>query len=64
MTKKKYYNEKRKVFNVLKANKLPTSTSYEAFKELSPKSTLTEPQYERIIEGFAPTHWLFKRSSA
>ena len=56
MTKKKYYNEKRKVFNVLKANKLPTSTSYEAFKELSPKSTLTEPQYERIIEGFAPTH--------
>ena len=56
MTKKKYYNEKRKVYNVLKANKLPTSTSYEAFKKLSPKSTLTEPQYERIIEGFEPTH--------
>ena len=56
MTKKKYYNEKRKVYNTLKANKLPTSTSYEAFKSLSPKSTLTEPQYERIIEGFAPTH--------
>ena len=56
MTKKKYYNEKRKVHNILKANKLPTSTSYEAFKKLSPKSTLTKPQYERIIEGFAPGH--------
>lgn len=56
MTRKKYWNEKRKVFNVLKANKLPTSTSYEAFKKLSPKSTLTKPQYERIIEGFEPTH--------
>ena len=56
MTKKKYYNEKRKVYNILKANKLPTSTDYEAFKKLSPKSTLTKPQYERIIEGFAPTH--------
>lgn len=56
MTKKKYYNEKRKIYNILKANKLPTSTSYEAFKKLSPKSTLTEPQYKRIIEGFAPGH--------
>lgn len=56
MTKKKYYNEKRKVFNTLKANKLPTSTSYEAFKKLSPKSTLTKQQYERIIEGFEPGH--------
>ena len=56
MRKKKYQNEKRKVYNVLKANKLPTSTDYEAFKKLSPKSTLTKPQYERIIEGFAPTH--------
>lgn len=56
MTKKKYYNEKRKVFNILKANKLAPSTSYEAFKKLSPKSTLTKPQYERIIEGFAPGH--------
>ena len=56
MTKKKYYNEKRKVYNILKANKLPTSTDYEAFKKLSPKSTLTKPQYERIIEGFAPGH--------
>lgn len=56
MTKKKYWNEKRKVHNTLKANKLPTSTSYEAFKKLSPKSTLTKPQYERIIEGFAPGH--------
>lgn len=56
MTKKKYQNEKRKVYNILKANKLPTSTSYEAFKKLSPKSTLAKPQYERIIEGFAPTH--------
>ena len=56
MTKKKYQNEKRKVYNTLKANKLPTSTDYEAFKKLSPKSTLTEAQYERIIEGFAPTH--------
>lgn len=56
MTRKKYQNEKRKVYNTLKANKLPTSTDYEAFKKLSPKSTLTEPQYERIIEGFAPGH--------
>ena len=56
MTKKKYYNEKRKVYNTLKSNKLPPSTSYEAFKKLSPKSTLTKPQYERIIEGFAPGH--------
>ena len=56
MTAKKYQNEKRKLYNILKANKLPTSTSYEAFKKLSPKSTLTEQQYERIIEGFAPTH--------
>lgn len=56
MTRKKYYNEKRKVYNILKANKLPTSISYEAFKKLSPKSTLTKPQYERIIEGFAPGH--------
>ena len=56
MTKKKYYNEKRKVYNILKANKLPPSTSYEAFKKLSPKSTLTKPQYERIIEGFEPGH--------
>lgn len=56
MTKKKYYNEKRKVYNVLKANKLPTSTSYEAFKKLSPKSTLTKQQYERVIEGFEPGH--------
>ena len=56
MTRKKYYNEKRKVYNTLKANKLSTSTSYEAFKKLSPKSTLTKPQYERIIEGFAPGH--------
>ena len=56
MTRKKYNNEKRKVYNVLKANKLPTSTSYEAFKKLSPKSTLTKPQYERIMEGFEPTH--------
>lgn len=56
MTKKKYYNEKRKVYNTLKANKLPTSTTYEAFKKLNPKSTLTETQYERIIEGFAPGH--------
>ena len=56
MTKKKYYNEKRKVYNVLKANILPTSTSYKAFKKLNPKSTLTEPQYERIIEGFEPGH--------
>ena len=56
MTTKKYNNEKRKVFNVLKANKLPTSTDYEAFKKLSPKSTLKEAQYERIMEGFEPTH--------
>lgn len=56
MTKKKYKNEKRKVYNTLKANKLSTSTSYEAFKKLSPKSTLTKPQYERIIEGFEPGH--------
>ena len=56
MRKKKYYNEKRKVYNVLKTNILPTSTSYEAFKKLSPKSTLTEPQYKRIMEGFQPTH--------
>lgn len=56
MTKKKYNNEMRKVFNTLKANKLPTSTSYEAFKKLKPKSTLTKQQYERVIEGFAPTH--------
>lgn len=56
MTRKKYYNEKRKVYNTLKANKLTTSTSYEAFKKLSPKSTLTKPQYERIIEGFEPGH--------
>ena len=56
MTPKKYKNEKRKVFNILKTNKLPTSTSYEAFKKLSPKSTLTKPQYERIIEGFEPGH--------
>lgn len=56
MTKKKYYNEKRKVHNILKANKLPTSTSYEAFKKLKPRTTLTKPQYERIIEGFAPGH--------
>ena len=56
MTAKKYQNEKRKLYNILKANKLPTSTSYEAFKKLSPKSTLTEQQYERIIEGFAPGH--------
>lgn len=56
MTKKKYQNEKRKVHDILKANKLSTSTSYEAFKKLSPKSTLTKPQYERIIEGFAPGH--------
>lgn len=61
MKAKKYQNEKRKVFNVLKANKLSTSTSYEAFKKLSPKSTLTEPQYERVIEGFEPTHsWSLK----
>ena len=56
MTKKKYYNEKRKVFNVLKANKLAPSTSYETFKKLAPKSTLTKPQYERIAEGFKPGH--------
>lgn len=56
MTKKKYYNEKRKVHDILKANKLPTSTTYESFKKLSPKSTLTKPQYERIIEGFEPGH--------
>ena len=56
MTRKKYWNEKRKVFDILKANKLPTSTDYEAFKKLSPKSTLTKPQYERIIEGFEPGH--------
>lgn len=56
MTKKKYYNEKRKVYNTLKANKLSASTSYGGFKKLSPKSTLTEPQYKRIIEGFAPGH--------
>ena len=56
MKAQKYQNEKRKVYNSLKANKLPTSTSYEAFKKLNPKSTLTEPQYERVIEGFAPTH--------
>lgn len=56
MTKKKYKNETRKVYNILKANKLPTSTSYDAFKKLSPKSTLTKPQYERIIEGFQPGH--------
>ena len=56
MTKKKYYNEKRKVYNTLKNAKLPASTSYEAFKKLSPKSTLAKPQYERIIEGFAPGH--------
>ena len=56
MTRKKYYNEKRKVYNTLKANKLPPSTDYEAFKKLSPKSTLTKPQYERIIEGFEPGH--------
>lgn len=56
MTAKKYWNEKRKVYNTLKASKLPTSTSYEGFKKLSPKSTLTKPQYERIIEGFAPGH--------
>lgn len=56
MTKKKYWNEKRKVYNTLKANKLPPSTSYEAFKKLSPKSTLTKTQYERIIEGFTPGH--------
>ena len=56
MTKKKYYNEKRKVYNTLQANKLPTSTDYEAFKKLSPKSTLTKTQYERIMEGFDPGH--------
>lgn len=56
MTTKKYNNEKRKVHNILKANIKPTSTSYETFKKLSPKSTLTKPQYERIIEGFAPGH--------
>ena len=56
MTKKKYYNEKRKVFNILKANKLPPSTDYETFKKLSPKSALTKQQYERIIEGFTPGH--------
>lgn len=56
MTKKKYYNEKRKVYNTLKANKLAPSTSYETFKKLSPKSTLTESQYKRIIEGFTPGH--------
>ena len=56
MTTRKYNNEKRKVFNTLKANKLPTSTAYEAFKKLSPKSTLKEAQYERIMEGFEPTH--------
>ena len=56
MTKSKYYNEKRKVHDILKANILPTSTSYEAFKKLSPKSTLTKPQYERIMEGFEPGH--------
>ena len=56
MTKKKYYNEKRKVYNTLKANKLPTSTTYKAFKKLSPKLTLTEQQYERIMEGFEPGH--------
>ena len=56
MTKRKYNNEKRKVYNVLKANKLPTSTSYEAFKKVSPKSTLTKTQYERIAEGFEPGH--------
>ena len=56
MTKKKYNNEKRKVYNTLKFNKLPTSTSYEDFKKLKPKSTLTKPQYERIIEAFAPGH--------
>ena len=56
MTRKKYQNEKRKVHDVLKAHKLPTSTTYEAFKKLSPKSTLTEAQYERIMEGFAPGH--------
>lgn len=56
MTKKKYQNEKRKVYNTLKANKLPTSTTYETFKKLRPKSTLTGKQYERIIEGFAPGH--------
>ena len=56
MTTRKYNNEKRKVFNVLQANKLTTSTAYEYFKKLSPKSTLTKPQYERIIEGFEPGH--------
>ena len=56
MTKKKYYNEKRKVHDILKANKLPTSTTYKAFKKLSPKLTLTEQQYERIMEGFEPGH--------
>ena len=56
MTTKKYQNEKRKVYNTLKANKLPTSTDYEAFKKLSPKSALTEPQYKRVIEGFEPGH--------
>ena len=56
MTKKKYYNEKRKVHDILKANILPTSTTYEAFKKLNPNSTLTGLQYERIIEGFAPGH--------
>lgn len=56
MTKKKYQNGKRKVYNTLKTNKLTTSTPYETFKKLSPKSTLTEPQYKRIIEGFAPGH--------
>lgn len=56
MRVKKYKNEKRKVFNVLKANKLPTSTSYEAFKKLSPRTTLTKEQYERVIQGFEPGH--------
>lgn len=56
MKVKKYQNEKRKVYNTLKVNKLPSSTSYEAFKKLSPKSALTKSQYERIIEGFAPGH--------
>ena len=56
MRKKKYYNEKRKVHNILKANILPTSTSYKDFKKLSPKSTLTETQYKRIIKGFEPGH--------
>ena len=56
MTTKKYNNEKRKVYNTLKANKLPTSTDYEAFKKLSPRTTLTEQQYERVMEGFEPGH--------